>query len=238
MFIVYKIVNSINSKVYVGRTVQTLQTRWDGHMKCLNSGDKRQIYCAMRKYGVEHFHIELIKEYDNLEDMISGEAYYCQFYDAYNNGYNMTTAGEINPMECTKAKYSHDIKMRSPEVKTKISNKMKKIRADSKDYIYIHKDKEMKRINPCLLNNYLKAGWIEGTIKGKVRLHDNAGKETTVFPDEVNNYLDNGWKIGGKPNRISQEHRIKLKESHKNISDNFRKEQSDRLKKYYQENPN
>ena len=191
----------------------------------------------MRKYGVENFHIELIQEYTTLEDMISGEAHYCEVYDAYNNGYNMTTAGEINPMECSKSKYSHDIKMRSSEVRNKISMKMKQIRADSKNYIYVHKDKKMKRIDPSLFDNYQKEGWEKGAIKGKVKLHNMSGKETSVFPEYVNDYLTNGWIIGGKPNILTEEHKLKLKESHKNISDKFRREQSARLKKYYEDNP-
>lgn len=238
MFNVYKIVNSINNKVYVGRTIHSLESRWLGHMKCLERGDMRQLYCAMRKYGVENFHIELIEEYNNLEDMIAGEAYYCDFYDSYKNGYNMTTAGEINPMECSKSKMSHDLKMRSKAVKIKISNTMKQVRAKSKNHIYIHKDKQMKRIDPCLLDNYIKQGWIRGTIKGKIRLHNNEGLETTVFLEDVDKYIRDGWKRGGKHRVFSETHLSKLRESNKNKSDKFKKEQSIRLKKYYQENPN
>lgn len=237
MYNVYKIINSINDKVYVGRTKSSLAIRWKGHLQCLARGDKRQLYCAMRKYGVENFHIVLLKQCDSFQKMVQQEAYFCNFYNSYYNGYNMTTAGEINPMECEQSKKVHDDKMRSLTVRQKISETMKKVRAISKDYIYIHKDKEMKRIPESDLDTYLKQGWEKGTIKGKIRMHKN-NKETTVFKDDVDLYLSSGWQMGGKHRIFSDQHLKNLNSSHKNISETFRKEQSARLKKYYANNPN
>ncbi len=237
MFNVYKITNSINDKVYVGRTVHTLKNRWEGHLKRFYAGDKRAIYCAMRKYGVDNFKIELIEECSSYEDMVYKEAYYCKQLNAYTHGYNMTTAGEINPMECAKSKQSHDNKMRSEAVRSKISNSMKAVRARSKNHIYIHRGKEQKRIPPEKVADYLLAGWEKGTFKGKIKLHNIKGKETTIFEENLKEYLDKGWIRGGKSKPLSQAHRAKLKQCHKNISDTFRKEQSLRLKNYYLANP-
>ena len=56
--------NDINSKVYVGKTTLSIEKRFKEH--CLDSKrkskDKRPLYSAMRKYGQEHFKIELIEE--------------------------------------------------------------------------------------------------------------------------------------------------------------------------------
>ena len=58
---IYKITNTINNKVYIGKTVASIEERWKEHChdykrhRC----EKRPLYAAMRKYGVEHFQIEL-----------------------------------------------------------------------------------------------------------------------------------------------------------------------------------
>ena len=152
----------------------------------------------------------------------------------------MTTAGEVNPMECKKARSKHDSRMRSPEIRRKISETMRRVRKESSKTILISKGRVGKRIDKKDINKYIEQGWKLGSnSKGKIRIHrlsDN--RESTVWSDELNDYLKNGWVIGGKPNRISEEHAKKLAASHNNISDVFKKEQSERLKRFYKSNPN
>ena len=45
----------------------------------------------MRKYGIEHFHIELIEETDKLEER---EEYWIQQLGTYKHGYNATMGGD------------------------------------------------------------------------------------------------------------------------------------------------
>ena len=45
----------------------------------------------MRKYGLEHFHIELIEETDNPEEK---EVYWIEQYRSFKNGYNATLGGD------------------------------------------------------------------------------------------------------------------------------------------------
>ncbi len=45
----------------------------------------------MRKYGVEHFHIELIEQTDEPEER---EKYWIEFYGSFKNGYNATIGGD------------------------------------------------------------------------------------------------------------------------------------------------
>ena len=88
---IYKIINNINSKVYVGQTNGTLSRRWSLH-KQMHKTHSFVLYRAMRKYGIEHFTMELIEECDdNLLD--EREKYWINYYDSYNNGYNMTLGG-------------------------------------------------------------------------------------------------------------------------------------------------
>jgi group I intron endonuclease len=241
MYYVYKITNSINDKVYVGRTIRSIEQRYKEHLQSLENGDTRHLYSAMRKYGANNFKIELIEECSTLDEMIEKEAYYCELLEAYTKGYNMTTAGEINPMECEKAKASHKRKMQSEEVKSKISETMKRIRANSPKTISIHKGKIGKRISSEELDYYINNGWELGSnLKGKIRIYNKTTfNETSVWQEELEHYLEIGWALGGKPNRISPDHAAKLAASHKGMFDeNFKKEQSIRLKEFYKNNPN
>lgn len=92
---IYKITNDINDKVYVGKTLSTIEKRFQEHKKdsysvqCAN----RPLYKAMRKYGCEHFSIELIEEVP-LENLSEREIYWINFYQCYHNGYNATLGGD------------------------------------------------------------------------------------------------------------------------------------------------
>lgn len=64
MSYIYKILNSINSKVYVGKTTLTLEQRFKEHKSDSKKEllSKRPLYNAMKKYGISAFYIELIEE--------------------------------------------------------------------------------------------------------------------------------------------------------------------------------
>ena len=92
---IYLITNEINSKVYVGQTIQTLSKRFNGHC-CYSKSDRSAnmyIKRAIHKYGRDKFHIQLIEEcpIDILNDR---EKYWINFYDSYNTGYNLTKGGQ------------------------------------------------------------------------------------------------------------------------------------------------
>ena len=90
---IYQIVNDINDKVYVGKTNFSLEKRFKEHCKDAfnRKYEKRPLYSAMRKYGVEHFHIELLEETDNPEER---EKYWIEQKHSYENGYNATKGGD------------------------------------------------------------------------------------------------------------------------------------------------
>lgn len=94
---IYKIVNDLNDKIYVGQTTQSLSKRFNGH--CCNSHSDRSsnmyIKRAILKYGREHFKIELIEECDVMR-LDEREIYWIKYYDSFNNGYNLTEGGNSN----------------------------------------------------------------------------------------------------------------------------------------------
>lgn len=89
---IYKIYNDINDKIYVGKTCSTIAERWSKHLYAYTRYDWH-LYRAMRKYGVENFHIEAIEECTN-ENLDEKEKYWIKYYNSFEKGYNMTIGGD------------------------------------------------------------------------------------------------------------------------------------------------
>lgn len=93
MAYIYKITNDINQKVYIGKTEFSVEKRFKEHRESYKKErcEKRPLYAAMNKYGIEHFHVETIEETDNPEER---EMYWIEHYDSFENGYNATMGGD------------------------------------------------------------------------------------------------------------------------------------------------
>ena len=93
MAYIYQIVNDINDKIYVGKTEFSIEKRFKEHCSDAfkESCEKRPLYSAIRKYGKEHFHIELIEECDNPEER---EVFWIKEKNSFKNGYNATMGGD------------------------------------------------------------------------------------------------------------------------------------------------
>lgn len=104
---IYKIENDINDKVYIGKTEFSLEKRFKEH--CQDSQkitkEKRPLYNAMRKYGIEHFFISELEDCSR-EKSAEREKYWIDFYESYSKGYNATLGGDgktyINAEEILK----------------------------------------------------------------------------------------------------------------------------------------
>lgn len=57
MAFIYKITNDINQKIYIGMTERTIKERFKEHCQEYKRerAEKRPLYSAMKKYGIEHF---------------------------------------------------------------------------------------------------------------------------------------------------------------------------------------
>ncbi len=93
MAYIYQIQNDINNKIYIGKTEFAIQKRFKEHCSDAfkRKNEKRPLYSAMRKYGIEHFHITLIEETDNPNER---EIYWIEKLQSFKNGYNATTGGD------------------------------------------------------------------------------------------------------------------------------------------------
>ena len=62
---IYCITNSINNHKYIGKTLHTIEQRFQEHIqdsKRTTNISSRPLYNAFNKYGIEHFIIELVEE--------------------------------------------------------------------------------------------------------------------------------------------------------------------------------
>ena len=93
MAYIYQITNKINNKIYIGKTEFSIEKRFKEHCRDAfrERNEKRPLYAAIRKYGVENFKISLIEETDNPEER---EVYWIEKKGSFKNGYNATLGGD------------------------------------------------------------------------------------------------------------------------------------------------
>lgn len=96
MAYIYKIINDVNQKIYIGKTEFSIEKRFQEHCRDAfkEYNEKRPLYSAMKKYGVENFHIEQIEEVLNDELACEREIYWIEYYGSFKNGYNATKGGD------------------------------------------------------------------------------------------------------------------------------------------------
>lgn len=96
MGLIYK-ATSPSGKVYIGKTIQTLEKRKRGHKKIYfnkNSTSYNTKFArAIRKYEFDNFKWEIIEKVHD-EFLNDKEIYYIKKYNSFNEGYNSTTGGD------------------------------------------------------------------------------------------------------------------------------------------------
>ena len=91
-FVIYRFLNKINNKSYVGNS-KNVNRRFSDHyrnyLKRVN-----HLSNAISKYGFINFNVEILEICSSSEDMDIREKYYIDKFDSYNNGYNKTSNGK------------------------------------------------------------------------------------------------------------------------------------------------
>lgn len=102
--IIYRIVNNINGKTYVGLTKKALSERIAAHVF-----NKSHLGNALRKYGLDSFSVSVIDAADTVEVLKEKEIYWIAKLNCkYPHGYNYTDGGDglVNPPKEVRAKIS------------------------------------------------------------------------------------------------------------------------------------
>ena len=92
---IYKIVNNINGKIYIGQS-DNIARRWRQHRNraSFSTNDEHIVlYRAIKKYGINNFSFEVVEECSR-EQLNEKEKYYIKLYNSeVPNGYNLTSGG-------------------------------------------------------------------------------------------------------------------------------------------------
>ena len=87
MGIIYKITNISNNKIYIGKTIYSLNHRWQQHLNIAFNKNRPsynyKLYKAIRKYGKDNFIIETLEDIDNSL-LNEKEIYWIKYYNSNN----------------------------------------------------------------------------------------------------------------------------------------------------------
>lgn len=90
---IYIIRNSVNDKVYIGKTVKSIKRRFNEHKSDARCKALSKIHIAMKDIGVENFSIAELEVVDTQE-LSAKERFYIALYNSFERGYNSTCGGE------------------------------------------------------------------------------------------------------------------------------------------------
>lgn len=115
--LIYKIVNLINNKIYIGQTKKSLKDRSWYHKNRLKRSkhNNQHLQHSWNLYGEHNFKFEVV-EYLNLSNgwnLSELEVFYIKSYKSHDmkHGYNLTYGGEgVKPTQETKDKISKSLK--------------------------------------------------------------------------------------------------------------------------------
>lgn len=120
---IYKIENIINHKIYIGQS-KNVYGRWKEHKKSLNSNNHVNDYLqkSWNKYGKNNFIFSIVEEC--LESELNDkEIYWINYYNSFNNGFNLTKGGNRN--DCSSEYVKNKIRMKRLGIK--LSEETKKL---------------------------------------------------------------------------------------------------------------
>jgi group I intron endonuclease len=94
-FIIYKVTNRVNGKVYIGQTAFTLEVRKSHHIHSSKRMSPHYFHRAIRKYGQDAFTWEIICSCFSKDEADAKERELIKFFGSkVPSGYNMTDGGE------------------------------------------------------------------------------------------------------------------------------------------------
>lgn len=135
MGFIYKIINSVNEKIYIGQTKKSIQKRWVAHKQAIKRGKGCPLLArGFNAHGEDKFFIEMVEEC--VDELLNErEKYYIAHYNSLvPNGYNADAGGKSGgtfkghthtPETIAKWKETMKDKLESKEYRENISRGLK-----------------------------------------------------------------------------------------------------------------
>lgn len=136
---IYSITNSVNGKVYIGKS-RNIAKRWAKHKCNAKNNDEScpKLYRAMRKYGEENFIFDIIQLFpdDVQEEILSrAEIKAIEEHDSINHGYNIAPGGiggnigdeaREKAKKTNRARYGVDNPLSNPDIYKKANDSLQR----------------------------------------------------------------------------------------------------------------
>lgn len=122
---VYKIINKVNGKIYIGQTWRNINKRWkngNGYKESL------KLQNAINKYGKDNFKYEIIALCDSQKSADFCEKFFIIYFNSIKSGYNIReggSRGRHSAETITKMSNAKKGKIVSQETRDKISKSLK-----------------------------------------------------------------------------------------------------------------
>jgi group I intron endonuclease len=95
IYSIYKATNKVNGKSYIGFDSNWPNRTYGHKRESLKCNSNYKFHRAIRKYGWKAFEWEVIcQSLDGKYLLNTMEGYFIQYYDTFENGYNMTLGGD------------------------------------------------------------------------------------------------------------------------------------------------
>ena len=211
-YYLYQITNKTTGKIYVG--VHKTKNLDDGYM-----GSGKYLKHAIRKYGIESFHKEILEYFDNMDDMFTKEAVIVDTDFVLNeNTYNTTTGGRGGFDNKSGGGFegrhhSKETRLLKSQIQKNNEKNMtdeqhqartKKIKQSLKDIGhnhatfagYNHTDEAKQKIG---IKNSVHQTGSGNSQYGKCWIYSlTLKKSKSIYKDELDDYLNQGWIKGRK----------------------------------------
>jgi group I intron endonuclease len=218
---IYKIINVINNKVYIGSSSNILK-RFNEHKSYLRKNKHPNYYlqCSWNKYGKDNFEFHIVEEcYEDI--LVDREDFWMRYYDSMNRdkGYNLVLADRHDISEETRNKMSLARIGKTPW------NKGKKLSEETKKEIsktktgQKHTKESKEKISNSLLGNKRTVGYkhteetkekIRAAAMGNKRAMGN--KHTEEAKEKIGMaHIGNKYNLGRK---CTEETKEKIRKIH------------------------
>lgn len=200
---IYKIVNCINNKVYIGQSID-IEKRFQEHKYNIKTNIKHPLYKSIRKYGIGNFEFIIIEHVINDNELNKREQHWLDYYNSYEKdfGYNIcrestTTRGYVHTDE-TKKKFSetHKGKKLSEEHKRSFSWLGKKHTEETrKKMSKVQKGKKLSEEHRLKISENSKKQWADPLNRENLsKIKNNLYKNNPEIKKKISNSVKKLWK--------------------------------------------